>query len=63
MSNNSESFMDLPFIRNLAAYPERTSRQVEQIFSHALDQTRDNSQSEQLQSLRDLNQTNKEIAK
>lgn len=63
MSNNSESFMDLPFLRNLAAYPERTSRQVEQIFSHALDQTRDNSQSEQLQSLRDLNQTNKEIAK
>lgn len=63
MSNNSESFMDLPFIRNLAAYPERTSRQVEQIFSHALDQTKNNSQSEQLQSLRDLNQTNKEIAK
>jgi hypothetical protein len=63
MSNNSESFMDLPFIRNLAAYPERTSRQVETIFSNALEQAKNPPQQQNFQDFSGLAQTNKEIAR
>jgi hypothetical protein len=63
MSDNMEALIDLPFIRKLAANPERTSRQIEQIFSNTLNQTENNYQIEQLQSLRDLWQTNKEISR